>query len=160
MGSVKTRLLIVADEARVRRKLEIIFTILGYAVRASPDRSCAFNAIRDDMPDIILSDLDMPGMSGSEFLLVVRRRFPCIRVIAMSKVLAGTAVPPGVAADAFYERGRHLRSLLGIVEAMARPGRPREIRFPRIPLRPSALTRTGTSPRRIVRNDVVPRRSA
>ncbi|MGB6134032.1 MAG: response regulator, partial [Acidobacteriaceae bacterium] len=120
---MKTKLLVVGDEARARRNLEIIFTILGFTVRAFPNGSSALDAIRDEIPDVILSDLEMPGMSGFEFLSIVRRRFPSIRVIAMSREFTSTSVPEGVAADAFYEKGRRLRSLLGAVEAMARPGK-------------------------------------
>jgi CheY-like chemotaxis protein len=36
----------------------------------------------------------MPGMSGFELLSVVRRRFPSIRVIAMSSAFSGVDLPP------------------------------------------------------------------
>jgi CheY-like chemotaxis protein len=62
--------------------------------------------MRHAVPDILLSDLNMPGMSGFELLSIVRRRFPSTRVIAMSGAFTGDQVPPGVAADAFYAKGR------------------------------------------------------
>jgi CheY-like chemotaxis protein len=37
------------------------------------------------IPEILLSDLNMPGMSGFELLSAVRRRFSAIQVIAMSE---------------------------------------------------------------------------
>ena len=40
--------------------------------------------LRQSLPDMIISDLSMPNMSGFEFLSVVRRRFPHIPVIAIS----------------------------------------------------------------------------
>jgi DNA-binding NarL/FixJ family response regulator len=40
--------------------------------------------IRKEIAEIILSDLNMPGMSGFELLSLVRARFPSIRLIAMS----------------------------------------------------------------------------
>ena len=58
--------------------------------------------------DLIISDLNMPQMSGFEFLSVVRRRFPDIPVIAVSGAYdSGDQVPGGVIADAFYSKGRH-----------------------------------------------------
>lgn len=144
MHGVKAKLLVVGDEAQARRKLTIIFTSLGYGVRASPNGFSALEAIRDDIPDIILSDLEFPRMLGVGFLSIVRRHFPSIRVIAMSRAFRGTAVPPGIAADAFYERARRLSSLLGIVEAMACPGKSLAIRFPGLPLSPSLFPLRGT----------------
>jgi hypothetical protein len=63
----------------------------------------------------------MPGMSGFELLSVVRRRFPAIRVIAMSGAFSGDAVQPGVAADAFYEKATSVHTLLGIVKEITDP---------------------------------------
>jgi CheY-like chemotaxis protein len=67
---------------------------------------------------IILSDLNMPRMSGCDFLSLGRRRFPAIRVIAMSGAFSGDDIPPGIAADAFYEKGPDLSPLLQLVQAM------------------------------------------
>jgi hypothetical protein len=57
-------------------------------------------------------------MSGFDFLSVVRRRFSTFRVIAMSGAFSVDDIPPGLAADAFYEKGPKLRPLLQIVHAM------------------------------------------
>jgi CheY-like chemotaxis protein len=130
MPNPKAKLLVVDDEAVVRKNLSIIFTALSYATRTAPDGFSALHAIREEIPDIILSDLNMPDMSGFELLSVVRRRFPTIRVVAMSAEFEGTSVPPGVAADAFYEKGCHRpHLLLGAVEAMKRPRKSQTVRF-------------------------------
>ena len=100
-------LLVVDDEALVRTCLSDMLTRSGYTVRDASDGFSALAAIREEIPDLILSDLNMPGMSGFEFLSVVRRRFPSIRVIAMSSAYAGVDLPPGVAADVFYQKGSH-----------------------------------------------------
>jgi hypothetical protein len=65
----------------------------------------------------------MPGMSGFELLSVVRRRFPAIWTIAMSGSFSGDSVPPGVAADAFYEKGSHSGLLFRLVKAMTQSER-------------------------------------
>jgi CheY-like chemotaxis protein len=120
----KVRLLIVDDEELIRISLSHIFTELGYSVRSAEDGFSALFEIRQAIPDVILSDLNMPGMSGFEFLSVVRRRFPGIHVIAMSGAFSGDGVQPGVAAAAFYEKATGLGSLLQIVEAVTHPERP------------------------------------
>lgn len=112
MPTEKAALLIVKNEPSTRESLSGIFSEFGYRVRSAEDGFSALVEIRNNSPDIILSDLNMPGMSGFELLSVIRRRFPAIRVIAMSGSSAGTGIPAGVAADAFYEKGSPVRSLL------------------------------------------------
>jgi CheY-like chemotaxis protein len=129
MPNPKARLLVVDDEALVCRNLSTIFTAIGYATRTAPNGFSALDAIKNEIPDIILSDLNMPCMSGFELLSVVRRRFPSIRVVAMSGAFTGPTVPPGVAADAFYEKGcHHPHLLLGAVEAMTHAQSPQATR--------------------------------
>jgi DNA-binding NtrC family response regulator len=117
------KILIVDDERPLRASLAAIFTAFGHSVRSAEDGFSALGHIRNEIPDIILSDLNMPGMSGFELLSVVRRRFPTIQVIAMSGAFTGDAVPPGIAADAFYGKGGNPSTLLEIVRTMARKDR-------------------------------------
>ena len=121
MPDTKIKLLVVDDEAGTRVSLSNIFTRLEYQVRTAEDGFSALAEIRREVPQILLSDLNMPGMSGFELLSVVRHRFPAIRAIAMSGAFSGDSVQPGVAADAFYEKASGLASLLRIVEKMAHP---------------------------------------
>jgi Response regulator receiver domain len=98
-------IVVVDDNPAVRYGLSEIFKRRGYTVRTASDGFSALALVRDRIPGILLSDLDMPGMSGFELLSVVRRRFPAIAVIAMSGAYSGVFVPPDVAADAFYAKG-------------------------------------------------------
>jgi CheY-like chemotaxis protein len=115
----KANLLIVDDEPLLRRAFSEIFTELGYSVRAVEDGSTALAAIGLETPDILLSDLNMPGISGFELLSTVRTEFSAIQVIAMSGDFSGVDIPPGVCADAFYEKGSGPGYLLRVVEGMA-----------------------------------------
>jgi len=87
----------------------------------------------------------MPGMSGFELLSVVRRRFPAIQVIAMSGAFSGDGVPPGVAADAFYEKGTGVGSLLQIIKTMTEMKRPPSFQRPNT-LAPIWIPRNGHDP--------------
>jgi CheY-like chemotaxis protein len=98
-----------------------IFHRLGHMVRTAEDGFAALTEIRDEQPDVILSDLNMPNMSGFELLSVVRRRFPGIQVVAMSGAFSGESIQPGVAADAFYEKASGIPALLEIIDSMADP---------------------------------------
>src|SRR5580700_7237133 len=117
------KLLVVDDEPETRSLMSQIFHRIGHTVRAAEDGFSALDEIRNDVPDVILSDLNMPGMSGFELLSVVRRRFPGIQVIAMSGAFSGESVQPGVAADAFYEKASGIPTLLGILDSVTDPER-------------------------------------
>jgi DNA-binding NarL/FixJ family response regulator len=79
--------------------------------------------IRKDAPDILHSDLNMPGMSGFELLCVVRHQFPAIQAVAMSSMFSSSQVPSGVAADAFYQKGTGVNSLLRMLQSLPWHGR-------------------------------------
>ncbi|ADW68896.1 response regulator [Granulicella tundricola] len=115
MGALRTNVLLVEDDVALRTLFSIILARSGYAVRSAEDGFAALVEMRRDVPDILLSDLYMEGMSGFELLSVVRRRFPGIQVVAMSSAYSGVAVPDGIAADAFYAKGANPGALLDIV---------------------------------------------
>jgi CheY-like chemotaxis protein len=123
MRNVKPGLLVVDDDLPARMCLLSMLTSLHYAARAAPDGRTALAEIGKEVPDLIVSELNMLGMSGFELLSVVRRRFPSIRLIAMSSAFSGSGVPPGVAADAFYPKRAHPGLLLQIMEDITHPRR-------------------------------------
>src|ERR1700738_3951917 len=116
MDPQKANILIAEDDPSVRTSLEQVFSTLGYVVRAVTDGLQAVAALRETVPDILLSDLNMPGMSGYELLSIVNRRFPKVRSIAMSGAFPSDGIPRGLAADAFYEKGRGIPTLLKTME--------------------------------------------
>lgn len=112
-------IVVVDDNEVLVSILSEIFRECGHSVRTASDGLAALAEIRDRIPDIVLSDLNMPRMSGFELLSIVRLRYPRIKVIAMSGSFAGPNIPRDVAADAFYEKGAtSVARLLQIVNAM------------------------------------------
>jgi CheY-like chemotaxis protein len=124
MPDVKLKLLIVDDEIALRASLSQIFAELHYTVRTAENGLCALRDIENEIPDVLLSDLNMPVMSGFDLLAEVRRRFSAIRVIAMSGAYSGVQIPYGVIADAFYEKGTGVVSLLEIMTTVTHRERP------------------------------------
>ncbi len=116
MSDTYKKLLIVDDEPATLILLSQIFGQMGYSVSTANDGFAALEIIRDSVPDILLSDLNMPGMSGFELLSVVRRRLPSMYVIATSGAYSGKGVPHGIAADAFYEKATGFKFLLSLME--------------------------------------------
>jgi CheY-like chemotaxis protein len=111
--------LVVDDEERIRTSTSFALEEMGYVVRSAEDGLSALRDIRQERPDILLSDLNMPGMSGFELLREVRRSFPAIRMIAMSGAFCGNEVPVGIFADAFYQKGSGMSALLRLLQSDA-----------------------------------------
>src|ERR1700689_1785804 len=93
MPAHNNNLLIVEDDIQLRALLTAILPQSGYRVRAAEDGFSALTEMRAEMPDLILSDLYMLGMSGFELLSVIRRRFPEVTVIAMSSAFSAGQIP-------------------------------------------------------------------
>jgi CheY-like chemotaxis protein len=142
---------VVDDNPALLSVLSEIFQEHGYTVRTASDGFEALGVMRDG-PDILISDLNMPGMSGFELLSVVRRRFPTIAVIAMSGAYSGRVATPGIAADGFYAKGStsigELLEILSKVEdEEARQSRraAAPIWIPGLPIHQGDLSRTGVA---------------
>lgn len=118
----KHNILVVDDEEAIRNTLGLLLQSSGYDVSMAINGFDALLQLKRSLPTILLSDLNMPQMSGFELLSVVRRRFPEISVIAMSGAYdSGDDVPGGVIADAFYAKGRgDPQTLLHTVAEMIR----------------------------------------
>ncbi|MGA9069710.1 MAG: response regulator, partial [Terracidiphilus sp.] len=68
MPSSKATMLIVDDEPSIRFSLSQSLAEMGYCARLATDGFSALREIRNRLPDFLLSDLNMPGMSGFELL--------------------------------------------------------------------------------------------
>jgi CheY-like chemotaxis protein len=101
------RVLVVDDEPSIREVARAILESQGYEVLTVADGLDGLNALSGSLPDVIISDLNMPRMSGIEFLAIVRKRFPRIATIAMSGEYLPSENPSGILADAFLQKGRY-----------------------------------------------------
>lgn len=99
-------ILVVDDERSIRDSRMLVLKSAGYEVSTAEHGFDALLQLRTlDPPDLIISDLNMPHMSGFEFLSVLRRRFPKIPVIACSGAYhSGDLIPGGIIADGFVSK--------------------------------------------------------
>lgn len=112
----KRQILVVDDNPGVRETIAMLLMSSGYDVLVAEDGFAALVQLRKTEPDVIVSDLEMPRMSGFELLSVVRRRFPHISTLAMSGAYSDEGVPVGVIADGFYAKGAPPKNLLRAIE--------------------------------------------
>jgi CheY-like chemotaxis protein len=119
------RILVVDDEEGIRQTRALFLSALGYEVSTAENGFDALLHLKNnDLPDLIISDLNMPEMSGFEFLSVVRRRFPSVLVIASSGAYDfGSEIPGGLIADGFHAKSGDDPSRLWkmIEELLAKP---------------------------------------
>jgi two-component system cell cycle sensor histidine kinase/response regulator CckA len=96
------RILMAEDEPAVRSSCARILTHAGYTVVDAPDGPTALHLMAQSATrfDLLLSDVVMPGMSGSELARRVKERQPDIAVLFMSGYADDAVVHDELAASA------------------------------------------------------------
>ena len=82
--SVNGRILIVDDESNARNALAEILREEGYACETAADGFKGLGRFGEFEPDLVLTDLKMPGMDGVELMTKVRERSPGLPVVVMT----------------------------------------------------------------------------
>jgi two-component system, NtrC family, nitrogen regulation response regulator NtrX len=77
-------ILVVDDEASIRISLVGILEDEGYHVLLAENGSDALDIIREEVPDLVLLDIWMPGMDGIQVLERIKNLFPDLTVVMMS----------------------------------------------------------------------------
>lgn len=70
--SLKKKILVADDDPEIRSLATDFLTELGYAVSVVADGAALYRAAPQIKPDLILSDLDMPGLSGGTAQALLR----------------------------------------------------------------------------------------
>ena len=78
------QILIVDDDAQLRQSFGKILEGEGYEVRAARDGPAALDLLDGFSPDIVVSDMGLPGMSGAELFGLLRERSPGLRIAFVS----------------------------------------------------------------------------
>ena len=83
------KVLVVDDEANMRRVLEIMLTRQGYRTHSAADGQQAFDLLREQTFDLVISDLRMPLINGIELLRKLRESqidVPLIMITAQGSI--------------------------------------------------------------------------
>jgi two-component system, OmpR family, KDP operon response regulator KdpE len=70
----RSRILVVDDETQISRVLKTTLQAQGYEVKTAANGETGYNATMDWLPDLVITDLSMPGMNGIELCRAVRER--------------------------------------------------------------------------------------
>jgi DNA-binding NtrC family response regulator len=78
------RIMVVDDDASIRRTLQLLLSKAGYEVIQAADGSEAVRLWRERGGDLVITDLHMPHKDGIETIVELLSHSPGIRIIAMS----------------------------------------------------------------------------
>ena len=85
------RILIVEDNATNRRLAVLILETAGYTVLSAADAEAGLTVAREERPDLILMDIQLPGMDGLEATALLKgddatRAIPVIALTALAMI--------------------------------------------------------------------------
>ena len=97
----KARVLLIDDEREFAETLTERLRLRGYEARAAASAAEALAAVAASPPDVVLLDLNLPGVRGVELLLTLRQELPRGEIILLSGHLDLAEKIEGVRLDAF-----------------------------------------------------------
>lgn len=77
-------IVVIDDEPRYRRLISQVLTGAGHDVRQAGDGAEGLMMCRQRLPELVITDLVMPGMEGIETILQLSRERPQVPVLAIS----------------------------------------------------------------------------
>lgn len=112
--------LVVDDDQLLRDTLKIILRAYDFEVCGeAADGEAALSLCRQHHPDVVLLDINMPGMDGLAALHAIRQECPATRVIMISAEATPERVNEAIAsgADGFIVKPFHAGRVLGDIAA-------------------------------------------
>jgi len=78
------RVLVVEDEARLREMLHRAVRDMGFEIAAAGSAEAGLRILEDRPIDIVIVDLNLPGMNGLELLEIIHKRWPDVQPIVLT----------------------------------------------------------------------------
>ena len=114
--------MIVEDSSRARRALMAYMSLqAGMQITAEASNGLeAINKIKGSPPDIVIMDMQMPVMDGLEATKIIKKRWPWVRVIALTIYQNYRSEALAAGADVFLVKGCPVTELLSTVHNVSR----------------------------------------
>jgi two-component system response regulator MprA len=118
-------ILVVDDDAPIRRMLDRTLRADGYEVRSAPDGGAALVSVEQSVPDLIVLDVAMPGLDGLAVCRRLRQRGLATPVLLLTARdgLADRVQGLDAGADDYVVKPFETEELLARVRALLRRGR-------------------------------------
>jgi putative two-component system response regulator len=81
------RILLVDDESGIRQSLSTYLEHHGFEVETAEDAQSAFTQFKRRRPDMVLTDISMPGASGLDLLQMIKEKDASVEVIMITAYL-------------------------------------------------------------------------
>ena len=113
-------ILVVDDDPQVARFLKVVLEENGYSVSATTSGKEALALLRERWPDLLILDLNMPGLDGFDLLKIKRAERPYLRILVISGYLTGPLLKAAeyVGATATLQKPISREELVGKVRMM------------------------------------------
>jgi len=114
----KKTVLVVDDDEAIRRLVAQVLRSGGHDVVVAADGRDALSALSalPRPPDLLLTDVVMPGMKGPELVRALRERLPALRVVFMSGYAGDVLRRCDLDGAAFLPKPFTPAAVLGLVE--------------------------------------------
>ncbi len=77
-------ILVIDDEPKVRAMICKWLALAGYGVMEASDGEQAIQMFNIRIPDLVISDVFMPGVDGLETIGLIHRKYPHVKILALS----------------------------------------------------------------------------
>lgn len=118
----KKHIVLVDDDPMIRMLVQEYLKAFGFEVSAFDSGADALSALSKTVPDLLVLDLQMPGMNGLEVLEKVRSdpRTEPVPVLMLSANAGEAQAMPGIMADQYLEKPFQMKAFLEAVESTQR----------------------------------------
>jgi two-component system, OmpR family, response regulator MprA len=122
-------ILVVDDDAPIRRMLSRTLAAEGYSVEASPDGGAALAAVERSAPDLVVLDLAMPGLDGFAVANRLREKGLALPILLLTARdgIADRVAGLDAGGDDYLVKPFATEELLARVRALLRRGEPSEM---------------------------------
>jgi CheY-like chemotaxis protein len=112
------KILVCDDEQEILDITRLILEEEGYQVMATIDSGRVAHIVEKEMPDVLLIDLWMPGMSGDQVISQLRKdeKINHLPIVVISASKDGKEIAYASGADDFLEKPYDIEALLAIVQ--------------------------------------------
>ena len=118
------RILVVEDDSAVRTSMVESLEVLGYVVTQAADGESGLSELRQQAPDLMITDYLMPGMTGAELVEKVAHQYPGLPVIIATGYADMRAIDVVIGRNTILKKPFQLADLAASVDQALRNSAP------------------------------------